>query len=104
MARGAERADDDSAASGANQAVGRMSAPIVTLDFVNRRARVTLAGAVLLLLGVSAAAAAYLEYRSIETRRAGLELKLQAATRSGHHDPILDARAAGLTDDAGRMA
>ena len=81
-----------------------MSAPIVTLDFVNRRARVTLAGAVLLLLGVSAAAAAYLEYRSIETRRAGLELKLQAATRSGHHDPILDARAAGLTDDAGRMA
>jgi hypothetical protein len=35
-----------------------MSAPLVTLDFVNRRAPATLAGALLLLLGVSAAAAA----------------------------------------------
>jgi len=32
MAGGAERADDDSAASGANPAVGCMSAPIVTLS------------------------------------------------------------------------
>jgi len=81
-----------------------MSAPVVALNFVNRRAPVTLAGAVLLLLGVSAAAAAYLEYRFIETRRAGLELKLQAAARRGHHDPMLDARAAGMTEAAGRMA
>jgi len=81
-----------------------MSAPVVTLDFVNRRARVTLAGAVLLLLGVSAAAAAYLGYRFIEMRSAGLELKLQAVTRRGQHDPTLDARAAGLTEEAGRMA
>jgi hypothetical protein len=81
-----------------------MSAPVVTLNFANRRSPVTLAGAVLLLLGVSAAAAAYFEYRFLETRRAGLELKLQAATRRGHHDPALDARAAGLTEEAGRMA
>jgi hypothetical protein len=81
-----------------------MSAPAVTVDFVNRRSRMTLTGAVVLLLGVSAAAAACLEYRLIESRRAGLELKLQAAARHGHHDPALDLRAAGLTEQAGRMA
>jgi hypothetical protein len=80
-----------------------MSAPAVTVDFANRRSRVTLAGAVLLLLGVSAAAAACLEYRLIETRRAGLDLKLQAAERHGRHDPALDLRAAGLTEEAGRV-
>jgi hypothetical protein len=81
-----------------------MSAPAVTVDFVNRRSRMTLAGAVVLLLGVSAAAAACFEYRLIESRRAGLELKLQAAARQGHRDPALELRAAGLTEEAGRMA
>src|SRR5260370_29156271 len=104
MARGAERADDPSAASRRDPGVGRMRAPRVSVDFVNRRAPATLAGAVLLLLGVSAAAAAYLEYRFPESRRAGLELKLQAATRRGQHDPTLDARAAGLTEAARRTA
>jgi hypothetical protein len=81
-----------------------MSAPLVSVDFVNRRSRPTLAGALLLLLGVSVGAAAYFEYRFIETRRAGLELKLQAATRRGQHNPTLDLRAAGLTEEAGRVA
>jgi len=81
-----------------------MSAPIVNLDFVSRRVPLTLLSGVLLLLGVSAVAAAYLGHRFIEMRRAGLELKLQAVTRHGQHDPTLDARAAGLTEEAGRMA
>jgi hypothetical protein len=81
-----------------------MSAPLVSVDFVSRRSRPTLAGALLLLLGVSATAAAYFEYRFIETRRAVLELKLQAATRRGQHNPALDLRTAGLTEEAGRVA
>src|SRR5439155_1352978 len=56
MARGAERADDDSAASGQDPAVGCISAPVVNIDFVARRSPLTLAGALLLLLGASAAA------------------------------------------------
>lgn len=81
-----------------------MSAPLVSVDFVRRGSRLTLAGALLLLLGVSAAAAAWLEYRVIETRRAGLELKLQSVVRRGQHQPALDMRAAGLTEEAGRVA
>jgi hypothetical protein len=81
-----------------------MSAPLVSVDFVHRRSRPTLAGALLLLLGVSAAASAWLEYRFIETRRAGLELKLQAAARHVQHQPGLDLRTAGLTEEAGRVA
>lgn len=81
-----------------------MSAPVVTVDFSNRRSRVTLAGALLLLLGASAAAATYAEYRFMQARRAGLELKLEAATRRNRHEPGLDARAAGFAEAAGRMA
>ena len=81
-----------------------MSAPLIGVDFVARRSRLTLLGAVLLLLGVGAATAVYLEYRTLESRRAGLELRLQAVTRSGHRDPAQEARSAGLTDEAGRVA
>jgi hypothetical protein len=81
-----------------------MSAPVVTVDFANRRSPVTLVGALLLLLGASAAAATYAEYRFLQARRAGLELKLEAATRRNHHEPGLDARAAGFAEAAGRMA
>lgn len=81
-----------------------MSAPLVNVDFVNQRSRVTLAGALLLLLGVSAAAGTYAEYRYIQARRAGLELKLEAAARRNHHEPALDARAVGFAEAAGRMA
>src|SRR6202035_2175110 len=104
MARGAEPGDDDSAASGEDPAGGRMSAPVVNVDFVARRSRVTLAGALLLLLGASAAAGTYAEYRFMQARRAGLELKLEAAARRNRHDPGLDARNAGFADAAVRRA
>ena len=81
-----------------------MSAPLIGVDFVSRRSRLTLLGAVLLVLGVSAATAACLEYRVLESRRAGLELRLQALNRSGHRDPAQEVRNAGLTEEAGRVA
>jgi hypothetical protein len=81
-----------------------MSAPLVSIDFVNRRSHVTLAGAVLLLLGAAAAAGTYAEYRLIQGRRAGLELRLEAANRHNHREPALDARTAGFAEAAGHMA
>ena len=81
-----------------------MSAPAVTVNFVSRRAPLTLAGSVLLLLGVIAATAACLEYRFLEDRRAGLELKLAAATRRLSREPLSDARSAAMLADAGRVA
>jgi len=81
-----------------------MSAPLVNIDFVARRSRLTLAGALLLLLGASAAVGTYAEYRLMQARRAGLELKLEAAARRNHHEPGLDARTAGFAEAAGRMA
>jgi hypothetical protein len=81
-----------------------MSAPSVNLDFVSRSAPLTLVSAVLLLLGLSAAAASYLEYRQLSSRRAGLELRLEAALRHAQRDPAADLRDAGLSAEAGRVA
>lgn len=81
-----------------------MSAPRISLDFVSRRRSLTPAGAVLLALGLAAAAATYLEYRAIEDRRAGLELKLQALSRRSQRDPTQELRSAALTEEAGRVA
>jgi hypothetical protein len=81
-----------------------MSAPSVGLDFVGRRAPLTLVSVALLVLGVAAAAAAYLEYRQLESRRAGLELKLDAALRRAHRDPALAVREAGLSAEVGSLA
>jgi len=77
-----------------------MSAPPVLVNFVARRAVVTITGVLLLLLGVVAAAAACLEYRLLEARRAGLTLKLDAASRRTHRDPAQDSRNAALTEQA----
>lgn len=81
-----------------------MSAPPVNLDFVRRRAPLTLFSSVLLLLGLGAAAVAFLEYRELESRRAGLELKLDALSRRSQRDPALNLRSAGLSEAAGRVA
>jgi len=80
-----------------------MSAPLIGVDFVGRPSRLTLIGSVLLLLGVGAAAAAYLQYRTIESQRAGMELQLQEASQRTHHDPQRDARTAALGEETGRV-
>jgi len=81
-----------------------MKAPRVTVDFVGRRAALTPAGALLLLLAAGAAGGVFLEYRSIETRRAALEIKLDAAMRRAERTPSDDAHAAGMMAEAGRIA
>ncbi len=81
-----------------------MSAPLVQLDFAANRTRVTPLGVILLMLGLGAAAAAYLEYRSVEQRRAGLELKLAAALRQGRPQTSVDPRAVRLLEEADRVA
>lgn len=81
-----------------------MSARSIELDFVPRRRPLTLASAVLLVLGAGAALAAYLEYHYLEGRRAALELRLDAALRSAHRDPAADLRAQGMSAEAGRIA
>jgi hypothetical protein len=81
-----------------------MSAPPVNLDFVSTRTGLNLASGVLLALGVLATASAYLGYRYVDNRRAGLALKLDAALRQGRHDPALDTQAAGFNEQAGRLA
>jgi len=71
----------------------------IQLDFAGHRRGLSLAGGVLLALGVVAAAAVLLEYRSIASHRAGLELRLAALTRAktaavGPRDATADARMA----------
>ena len=67
---------------------------LVHLDFVNRRASSPLLGAVLLGLGVLAAAGTVMTCRATMQRRAGLELKLAALSSITHPSPEADARAA----------
>src|SRR5437588_10996663 len=80
-----------------------MRAPTVMIDFAAPRARVTPLGVVLLVLGAAVAAGTYAEYRLLTARRAGLELKLEAANRHNRHEPGADARSAGFPQPAGRM-
>ena len=81
-----------------------MSARRISVDFVSRRRPLTLAGSLLLILGAGAVAAACLEYRAIEDRRAGLELKLQSLNQRTHRDPAQEQRSAALTEEASRIA
>jgi hypothetical protein len=80
-----------------------MSAPLIGVDFVGRPSRLTLTGTVLLLLGVGAAAAAYLEYQNLEAQRAGMELRLQELNQRTHRDPAQDKRATVLNEETGRV-
>jgi hypothetical protein len=82
-----------------------MSAPpLISVDFSGRRAPLTLASTLLLLAGAVAIGAAYLEYRQLETRRAGLEYKLDDLRRREHRDPAQEARNGDLTKEAGDIA
>ena len=71
-----------------------MSAPRISVDFVSRRRPLSVGGALLLLLGVAAATATYLEYRQVEARRAGLELRLQEVSHRNQRDPAQERRVA----------
>ena len=66
----------------------------IQLDFAGGRPGLSLAGGLLLALGVVAAAVVAFEYRAIGAHRAGLELRLAAVTRAKTPAPSrLDAAA-----------
>src|ERR1700730_9394221 len=65
----------------------------IQLDFAGSRRGLSLAGGLLLALGVVAAAAVLLEYRAIGAHRAGLELRLAALARAQAPAPSLDTAA-----------
>jgi hypothetical protein len=81
-----------------------MSGPVILLDFAGPRIRHTLPGVILLACGVLALTAAGFEYHSLNTRRAGLELKLAEALRQVRPDPAKDARNARAIDEAAGVA
>ena len=72
----------------------------IQLDFAGRRRGMSWAGALLLVLGIGAAAAVLLEYHIMGERRAGLELRLAALTHqsktpeASRRDATADARIA----------
>jgi hypothetical protein len=54
----------------------------IQLDFAGRRPALSLAGGLLLAVGVVAASVVFLEYHTVAQHRAGLELKLAALARA----------------------
>jgi hypothetical protein len=76
------------------------------LDFVAPRPHASPLGVALLIVGVAALAGALVEYRSLEARRAGLALKLSAATAQQRGRAAADAALAAthLADEAGAAA
>jgi hypothetical protein len=81
-----------------------MSGPVILLDFAGPRIRHTVPGTILLVCGLLALTAAGFEYRSLNTRRAGLELKLAAALHQARPDPAKDAGNARAIDAAAGVA
>jgi hypothetical protein len=81
-----------------------MSGPLVSLDFAAPRGRTTLAGAALLMFGSFALSAAGFEYYSLNSQRAGLELRLAASLRQSRPDPGSGAHTARATDAAAGVA
>jgi hypothetical protein len=76
----------------------------IQLDFSGARPALSLAGALLLAIGVVAAGVVLLEYRNISLHRAGLELKLAAVARadalSAPAETPADARVAVSVEQA----
>jgi hypothetical protein len=81
-----------------------MSAPVMSLDFAAQRLRPTFATSALLLLGLIALVGTGFEYYSLNTQRAGLELKLAASLRQSRPDPANEARAARANAAAADIA
>jgi hypothetical protein len=80
-----------------------MSVPII-LDFATPRVRTTLAGMVLLIVGLSTVTVACLEYRAIVQRRAGLELRLADAVHRANRTPADAARVERQSEEATGIA
>ena len=59
-----------------------MKAPVVRLDFAARTRRTHAPGRATVVRGVGARRGALLEYHAVETRKAGLELRLAASART----------------------
>jgi hypothetical protein len=81
-----------------------MSGPLVSLDFVAPRTRTTLTGVVLALFGSIALATAGFEYHTLNTERAGLELRLATSLRHTRPDPANTARNASALGEAAGVA
>jgi hypothetical protein len=82
-----------------------MSAPpLISVDFSGRRAPLTLASAVLLIVGAMAIAGAFVEYRRLEAARAGLALKEAELSRHIHRDPAQEKANIGLALEIGKVA
>lgn len=84
------------------------TAPQIALDFTAPRVRLTLTGAVLLMVGASTLTLAALQYRSVGLKRAALEMRLAEAERRNQRDPgvlahaeQLSVEAAGITRELG---
>jgi len=81
-----------------------MSPPRLRIDFAKRHRPLSLAGGLLLLLGVGAALATYVEYRALDSRLRGAELRLEAANHRSHPDSAQTLRTSALAEEAGRTA
>src|SRR5580765_8324966 len=105
MARRIRRRTHHAAAPVQDPQDGGMSAPLlISVDFSGRRAPLTLAGTLLLIVGALATTAACVEYRRLEAARDGLELKVTAAKRSAHRDPAQAGRDASFMQEVGHLA
>jgi len=76
-----------------------MSVPML-LDFAAPRVRTTVTGVALLIVGLSAVTLAYLEYRAVAQKRAGLELRLADVVRRSNRNPLDAARAERENEEA----
>jgi hypothetical protein len=76
------------------------SAPQIALDFTAPRARLTLIGALLLVIGMTALAVATLQYRSVSLKRAAVEMRLAEVQRRSQRDPAAIAHAEQLGVEA----
>jgi hypothetical protein len=82
-----------------------VSARPVQLDFIAQPMRITPVGAAILVVALACAAGVLAQYRVLEARRAGLELKLAAVSRHAAREAAPDPRVAlRLTEDAGNVA
>ena len=78
--------------------------PLISVDFSGRRRRQTVAGVILLAVGVLATTTAFLGYRQLEASRAGLELKYAEASRRNQRDPAQQRRNAALNEEGTHIA